>query len=417
MKKTGRRVEGRGVEGRGQILLLFLSTFLPFYLSNCLYSQTNPEMYFNSGIDKYVKGDYDGAVALFEQMLSEKPSHQKAKNFLVKVLIEATEKQIMVSNFQKAKVYADRAKIIAPDDEKVNELQKVISGRYEKFSKDFSKKEIQKQKAVVTAEPKIVTVKKTEPKKNADITQVAGQESAAPVEPKDKSNLSYILFLIVFIIVILIFIFLWMRKKAVENAGKVEELKKRIRLEEEKKYKQELEKIKLEFHFVQEKIKKELAENIKIQIAEKKAITKKDAEVAHEKFDLAKDEEKILHNAKEKMKSDEYSKEIIKKMTLSIRTIMNVNKNDALNNIKRLSKSENTRLRYDCVKIIENILTPETLKILVDMLDDSDCEVKRAAIMLLSNINKLHLPEIPLNMLSEVQKRLTEEKLKNGWII
>ncbi|MDO8734656.1 MAG: HEAT repeat domain-containing protein, partial [Elusimicrobiota bacterium] len=118
-----------------------------------------------------------------------------------------------------------------------------------------------------------------------------------------------------------------------------------------------------------------------------------------------------------RMKSDEYSKEIIKKMTLSIRTIMNVNKDDALNNIKRLSKSENPRLRYDCVKIIENILTHETLKILVDMLDDSDCEVKRAAIMLLSNINKLHLPEIPLNMLSEVQKRLTEEKLKNGWII
>ncbi|MDO8735308.1 MAG: tetratricopeptide repeat protein, partial [Elusimicrobiota bacterium] len=107
----------------GLFFVIFNFTFLIF---NCLYSQTNPEMYFNSGIDKYVKGDYDGAVALFEQTLSESPSHQKAKNFLVKVLIEATEKQIMVSNFQKAKVYADRAKIIAPDDEKVNELQKVI---------------------------------------------------------------------------------------------------------------------------------------------------------------------------------------------------------------------------------------------------------------------------------------------------
>ena len=129
------------------------------------------------------------------------------------------------------------------------------------------------------------------------------------------------------------------------------------------------------------------------------------------------EEDKLLDTITDNMKSDEYSKEIIKKMTLSIRTIMNVNKNDALNNIKRLSKNENARLRYDCVKIIENVLTPETLKILIDMLDDSDCEVKRAAIMLLSNINKLHLPEIPLNMLSEVQKRLAEEKLKNGWVI
>ncbi|MFA5780407.1 MAG: hypothetical protein WC947_09765 [Elusimicrobiota bacterium] len=386
-------------------------------LFNCLYSQTNPEVYFNSGIDKYVKGDYDGAVALFEQTLSGKPDHQKAKNFLVKVLIEATEKQIMMSNFQKAKVYVDRAKIIVPDNEKVNELQKVISGRYEKSSKDFSKKEIQKQRSVVTDEPKVVAVKKTEPKKSIDESSIAVIAAAVPFEPKDKSNRSYILFFIVFVIVVLIFVFLWMRKKALKNAGKVEELKKQIRMEEEKKYKQELEKIKLEFHFVQEKTKKELAENIKIQIAEKKAITKKDAEAAQVKFDSSADEEKILCDAKERMKSDEYSKEIIKKMTLSIRTIMNVNKDDALNNIKRLSKNENARLRYDCVKIIENVLTPETLKILIDMLNDSDCEVKRAVIMLISNISKLHLPEIPMNILIDMQKRLAEEKLKNGWII
>ena len=385
--------------------ILLLSAICYLLSATCLFSQTNPEVYFNSGIDKYVKGDYDGAIALFEQTLLEKPDHQKAKNFLAKVLIEATEKQIMVSNFQKAKIYIDRAKIIVPDDEKVNELQKIISGA--------PKKEVQKQKAVIISEPKIVAVKKTEPKKSIDESSVAIITSVVPFEPKDKSSWTYILFFIVFVIVVLIFVFLWIKKKNVENAKKTEELKKQIRLEEEKKYEKEFEKIKLE----KEKIRKELTENIKIQIAEKKAITKKDAEKAQQQLASAIEEDKLLDTITDNMKSDEYSKEIIKKMTLSIRTIMNVNKNDALNNIKRLSKNENARLRYDCVKIIENVLTSETLKILMDMLDDSDCEVKRAAIMLLSNINKLHLPEIPLNMLSEVQKRLAEEKLKNGWII
>ena len=105
-------------------LAMTLCITFNFLLSICLYSQTNPEVYFNSGIDKYVKGDYDGAVALFEQTLIESPSHQKAKNFLVKVLIEATEKQIMMSNFQKAKVYIDRAKISLPTMKKLTSCKK-----------------------------------------------------------------------------------------------------------------------------------------------------------------------------------------------------------------------------------------------------------------------------------------------------
>ncbi|MBI5574302.1 MAG: hypothetical protein HY919_07115 [Elusimicrobia bacterium] len=394
-------------------LFFSLTHLLTYSLTHCLYAQTNPEVYFNSGIDKYVKGDYDGAVALFEQTLSEKPDHQKARNFLVKVLIEATEKQIMMSNFSKAKIYIDKAKIVAPDNERVNELQKVISGGYEKSLKDFSKKEVQKQKTVVSPEPKASAIKKPEPKKSVAAVPVVVGEPALSSEYESKSGWIFILLSVVFIIIVFILIFLWIKKKNTESTKKMEEFKNQIRSEEEKKYKRELEKIKLE----KEKIRKELAENIKIQIAEKKAITDADAERAHQQLASAIEEDKLLDTITDGIKSDEYSREIIQKMTISIRTIMNVNKNDALNNIKRLSKSENSRLRYDCIKIIENILTSETLKILLDMLDDSDSEVKRAIIMLINNISKLHLPEIPANILIDMQKRLAEEKLKNGWII
>ena len=394
--------------------ILIFGIFLNLYnLSNCLYSQTNPEVYFNSGIDKYVKGDYDGAISLFEQTLSEKPDHQKAKSFLVKVLIEATEKQIMMSNFKTAKGYIDRAKIIAPDDEKVNELQKIISGGYKKSPKDFSKKEVQKQKPVASAKPKPSPIKKTEPKKSVDALPVVIKEPALSSEYENKSGWIFILLPAVFVIIIFALIFLWIKKKNVGNAKKMEELKKQIRLEEEKKYEKEFEKIKLE----KEKIRKELTENIKIQIAEKKAINKKDAERAHQQLASAIEEDKLLDTITDSMKGAEYSKEIIQKMTLSIKTIMHLNKNDAVNNIKRLSRSENARIRYDCVKIIENIVTPETLEILIKMLDDSDREVKRAVIMLMNNVCKSPLPKIPSDMLADIKKRLTEEKLKNGWII
>ena len=387
--------------GKISILVIFLNFCNLCNFFNCLYcQQSDPEVYFNSGIDKYVKGDYDNAIALFEQTLSENPNHQKAKNFLIKVLIEATEKQIMVSNFSKAKVYIDRAKIIAPDSEKVGELQKVVSGGY-------IKKEV--QKPVITAVVKPLSVKKTDPKKSVDMPPVAAIVSDVSAVYEDKGGWIFILASVIFIVIVFSLVFFWMKNKNIKDAKKLEELKKQIRLEEEKKYRGELEKIKLEGAG----IKKELAENIKIQIAEKQAIIKKDADAAQQKLDSSMEEEKILQNNK----NENYSKEIIQKMTISIKTIMNVNKEDALNNIKRLSKNENSRLRYDCVKIIENILTPETLKILLDMLDDSDFEVKRAVIMLISNINKLHLPEIPMNMRVNMQKRLSEEKLKNGWII
>ena len=62
----------------------FLLLTFYFFLANCLYCQVNQEVYFNSGIDKYVKGDYDGSVELFEKTLSVNPQHQKSKEFLLK---------------------------------------------------------------------------------------------------------------------------------------------------------------------------------------------------------------------------------------------------------------------------------------------------------------------------------------------
>lgn len=404
--KSGYRVNGGGCSKiRFIIACIFFTIACTLYPTPCLYCQTNPEVYFNSGIDKYVKGDYDGAIALFEQTLTEKPDHQKAKNFLVKVLIETTEKQILMSNFKTAKFYIDKASVIAPDNEKVNELQKVISGGYKK------------SKTVIYRETTAPVIKKSEPKKTVVVKQEeVKKEEAIPFEHKDDKSRSYILFSIISVVIILILVFVWMRKKASENAKKVEELKKQIRLEEEKKYKQELEKIK---KLGEDKLKNamERAESIKIRLAEKKAISKEDAEKAQKQLDASVESGKFLEIVSDNLENEEYSKQIIQKMTLSIRTIMNVNKKSAMENIIRLSKSENPRLRYDCVKIIENILTDETFKILLGLLADDDYEVKRASILAVNNVIKSAPFEISADSISAAKNRLMKEKIKNGWII
>jgi tetratricopeptide (TPR) repeat protein len=393
-------------------LLIFFTVFLSF---NYLCSETNPEVYFNSGIDKYVKGDYDGSITLFEQTLSAQPGYQKAKDFLLKVLVEATEKQIMLSNYQKAKIYIEKAKKISPDDPKVNELYGVILGA--PIKKETSqqirsevKKVEQRKEISIPVEKKAEKLQVTE--------KIEIQNFDTQTKPEEETNHKIYLvmsgLLLVIIIVLVLIFYIWTKKRAVESLKKMEELKNEILAKEEEKFKKEIEKIN---KANEDKIKMEQAEKAKIQMAVQKAMAEKNKEDVIKQFETTIEEDKILDTITDNLKKEEYSRQIIQKMTISIKTIMNVNKNDALNNISRLSRSNQSRLRYDCVKIIENILNEDTFKILLELLNDSDNEVKKAAMVLISNVCKSNTMGISTIMISKAQKMLVEEKIRNGWIV
>jgi len=205
-----------------------------------------------------------------------------------------------------------------------------------------------------------------------------------------------------------------LKRKSEFDSKKIEELRNKIRSEEEKKLKQELEKMK---RLKNEEVKKEISENTKIQIAEHQAISEKDAEKAQKQLAETVEEGKLLNTVSDELKNDQYSKQIIKRMVVSLRTIMNINKPSAMENIVRLSKSDNSRIRFDCVNIIEDILTAETFNILLSLLNDNNQEVKRAAIRTVKNLIKSSPPEISEKSISVAKSMLKEEQIKNGWII
>ncbi|MBN1384334.1 MAG: hypothetical protein JW983_05615 [Elusimicrobia bacterium] len=406
------------------LILICLFTYLPIYLSTCLYCEIDSEIYFNSGIDKYVKGDYDGAIALFEQTLSLSPNHTKAKRFLKKVLIEGTEKQIMKSNSWKADIYIKRAKELFPDDEKVNELQKIIKGMPitgppqqtegavgtvknavpKKKVRPVTKKKIKKD-VKKTEEPVVIEQVPLDNEKNT-IEQIIGSLKEHFLVLSITSGL--ILFALIFIC------YIWIKKKV---AARRKELEDKIRAEEEAKFRKEMDNIKKNTDSAILELKREMAEKAKIQMAEKKTVTEKAGETARQRFEATIEEEKTLNTISDELKKEEYSKQIIQKMTLSIKTIMNVNREEAVRNILRLAKSPQPGLRYDCVKIIDSILNMETFEILLGLIKDSDIKVKKAAIVSVNNICKISHPAIPSDMISKAQKLLNEEKTRNGWIM
>ncbi|MEW6556914.1 MAG: hypothetical protein AB1349_06125 [Elusimicrobiota bacterium] len=392
----------------GYVIKWFVFTIhlFTYPLIHCLYCQVDPEVYFNSGIDKYVKGNYDDAIALFEQTLTLKPDHQKAKSFLVNVLTEATEKQIMLSNYQKAKEYIKKAKDISPDNPKVVELEKIVEGTTIKIPQ----KPIETKK---TAEQKPSFIKPVIKKYEA-LNIIHKVEE--PVSVKPSTGIPYKYFLAVSIILIIGLIIV-VKKKINANTKKFRELEIKIRADAEKKFKQELEQMKKTEEEALQKLKIEVTEKLKLQLAEKKAIAEMEQEKIVKQFEATLDEEKVLDTITDLLKKNDYSKRIIQSMTVSIRTMLYANKKLGLENILRLSKNDNPRLRYDCIKIIENVLTKETFSILLEMLNDTDYEVKRTAIGSVNNICKAHPAEIPSEMLSKAQKQLTEQKIKNGWII
>ncbi|MDD5687881.1 MAG: hypothetical protein PHE88_08630 [Elusimicrobia bacterium] len=416
MKIINRKYRIKGVKWA---LMLFLLTTSYLLLPTPCFSQVNPEVYFNSAIDKYIKGDYDSAIELFEKLLAENPQHQKSKEFLIKVLIEAAEKQVMLSNYTKAKTYIEKAKTIAPDNAKINELQNIIMGTPIK-----KEKEVIQQSAQTIKEPEIKMGKPKSTEKKIEKPQVT-EKIKTPVfdefskqeklQPKSYKEIFLVIGISLIVIILLCLVFyVWIKKKTIDNYKRMEELKNQIRAEAEKKFGQELEKIK---KAEEERLKKEISEKLKLQIADKKAVNEKDGEIARRQFEATIEESKLLDTISDNIKREEYSEQVTKKMIDSLKTIILVNKSVALENILRLSKSNQVRLRYDCVKIIDSILIADTFKILFDMLGDSDNNVKKAVIISLNNICKVHPSEIPSDMISKAQHQITEEKIKNGWII
>lgn len=80
------------------------------------------DIYFSAGVQKYLKGDLDGAIRDLEDAYNFDKTNKKAQVFLTKVLVGKGTEYYLKKDYTRALPYLRRAHELAPDNEKVKEM-------------------------------------------------------------------------------------------------------------------------------------------------------------------------------------------------------------------------------------------------------------------------------------------------------
>jgi tetratricopeptide (TPR) repeat protein len=80
------------------------------------------DLYFSSGVQKYLKGNMDGAVKDLEEAYRFDQANEKVKAFLTKMLVEKGSEFYLRKQYSDALPYLQRAHEIVPDNKKVTDM-------------------------------------------------------------------------------------------------------------------------------------------------------------------------------------------------------------------------------------------------------------------------------------------------------
>lgn len=101
--------------------ILFLSTALGLW-SVVGAADSAGDMYFSNGVQKYLKGDLDGAIQDLDVAMSMDKGNVKTKAFLVKILVERGTEFYLRKDYNNALPYLTRAHELVPADSKVAQM-------------------------------------------------------------------------------------------------------------------------------------------------------------------------------------------------------------------------------------------------------------------------------------------------------
>ncbi len=102
------------------ITIMFL--FLGVMTFSFVQAEKVDEIFFDRGIQKYLKGDVDGFIVDLEKALEFNPDYKKAKTFLVKVLVEKGSQLYLEKQFEKALPLLEEANGFLPDNEELKQM-------------------------------------------------------------------------------------------------------------------------------------------------------------------------------------------------------------------------------------------------------------------------------------------------------
>src|SRR3989339_1415665 len=84
------------------------------------------EKYFESGLQKYIKGDAVASIKELEDAVRYDKGNSKYKNFLVKVLVEKGSEFYLQKKTREAYPYFEKAKQYDPENKKVNDMYSAL---------------------------------------------------------------------------------------------------------------------------------------------------------------------------------------------------------------------------------------------------------------------------------------------------
>src|SRR3989339_714830 len=383
-----------------------------FFSLGTIFSSEDSNLYFNAGTEKYLQGNFAEAVENLEKAQKLDPSNAKIREFIIKILIEATTQAHMNRNYRQALEYISRANAFAPQNQRVQELYKLtndLMNTAQEYNKPGESKE---RKSYPEPQTQVTKQYKPAVKAEAPVKRTAEQRAPLNAVYRDKSNDYKIRYFFIFAgaasVFFLGFIVLLASliiesislKKVRASLLKVEEEFKTLSKEKNNvsiELEKHKEKIKYE-HQIAEQFRVELKqrsrkeeERLKIELEQKtrqieerlrsEMIAKYGRNAAPQEAFFHQQQARILEILDGDISTGEFASPALEsareRIAAMAQNLYEYAPGSALDFLKKMSKNENPQIRSNVVRALALIANPDTIKILFDLYNDSDSTVKR----------------------------------------
>ncbi|OGS21182.1 MAG: hypothetical protein A2252_05230 [Elusimicrobia bacterium RIFOXYA2_FULL_39_19] len=408
-----------------------------------VFSGEMTDVYFNAGTEKYLKGEYVSAVENFEKALEINPNDQKAKDLLIRVIIDAGTNYNLTRDYKKAIKFLEKGLKLEPGNKKIKELYEVTNAMIS------SNKPVEQENPIIIAEQKrqVKTqkeeIKPTEAVKAAETKVVLLEKQPVPavkiIQEKPGSKI-YFIFLSVFSFVLLILnlVFLLMIKSLKEKLIKktlsvdqqqiIYESEKLTLLEKLEKDKVLLQQKELEIEKLA--IEKRIRQELEVKYTE---LAKKNAgpeanqvELVREKFINAEQEKLSKYTVDSNIEGNvnifntNPSLEMLRdRIAARSRSLFEQSPDAAMNFINEMACNNNPSVRSNIIKALAVIAVPGTIDILFKMNEDKEESVRREVIKSLRYLSsKIRDSEIalPEEYIMKIKDLLHKEIEKGEWV-
>ncbi|MFH1075000.1 MAG: HEAT repeat domain-containing protein [Candidatus Firestonebacteria bacterium] len=410
-------------------LFLGAVTGLFIYLSFESYAAgtDTAEKYFEAGLQKYIKGDAGASIKVLEDAVKSDKDNARYKNFLIKVLVEKGSEFYLQKKTREAYPYFEKAKQYDPENKEAGDMYSVLrkelfpegsasdnafpETNIEKFSKmlaEFQKTQqqlIDKSFGDKEQTLKGVLSKSSEEhqqflnyqtKREDDIKNIIKENKAAVIKNFNSAIIIFIFGIIVVAVVLVYFLFKRSAKRETSFLQHQEKILQDMVQNAEVNTNRMLGSSS-PFELIEGSHPKNRVKGVKI--IETELVEETDFEVAQRlliPFLEDKDFEVRANAAK---------------------TLYKYNHEKALYILKGMGKSKNRFERLNSVFALGEIGDMESSKILLSLIEDRDYHIKRNVLKFLQKIIRTKKEIFEAELFEKISKKLTEIKIKEGWII